>query len=229
LLLSEKSMDADVVITDFGLSAILEEEPRVYDAVGTPSYLGKLIQCEKFNNENIYSNFFFGKLAPEVLVTLDTNEGYGKEVDLWGVGVILYILFVLFYFLFAHQKNTKLMRLLLFRLCGFPPFYGDDEDEIYDKIEVGEYSFPSPYWDPISADAKDLITRFLTLDPVKRITIEEALEHPWLKGAAPQVKLDQTVEQLVKFNARRKFKVSFNFLAKKLVITNERELFLGCH
>ena len=67
--------------------------------------------------------------APEVLETLDSGEGYTQEVDLWGVGVILYIL-----------------------LCGFPPFYGDDDDEIYDKICEGYFEYPSPYWDNISDD-----------------------------------------------------------------------------
>jgi serine/threonine protein kinase len=68
-------------------------------------------------------------LAPEVLETLDTGEGYTHEVDLWGVGVIMYIL-----------------------LCGFPPFYGEDDDEIYDKICEGHYEYPSPYWDDISEE-----------------------------------------------------------------------------
>ena len=68
-------------------------------------------------------------IAPEVLETLDTGDGYKEEVDLWGLGVILYIL-----------------------LCGFPPFYGDDDDEIYDKICEGYFEYPSPYWDHISDD-----------------------------------------------------------------------------
>ena len=69
----------------------------------------------------------------------------------------------------------------LFRLCGFPPFFGDTEDEIYDKIEVGEYSFPSPYWDEVSDDAKDLISRLLDLDSERRFTSAQALDHPWVK------------------------------------------------
>ena len=72
---------------------------------------------------------FFPNIAPEVLETLDTGEGYKEEVDLWGLGVIMYIL-----------------------LCGFPPFYGDDDDEIYDKICEGFFEYPSPYWDHISDD-----------------------------------------------------------------------------
>jgi len=175
LLLSDDTMEADVIITDFGLSAILENNTVAYDAVGTPSYI-----------------------APEVLATLDDNQGYGKQVDVWGTGVILYIL-----------------------LCGFPPFYGDDEDEIYDRIEVGDYNFPSPYWDPISEEAKALIQRMLELDRNKRITVDEALEHPWVKGdTANDETLNQTVEQLAKFNARRKFKGA----VKGLIAANKLSL-----
>uniref|UniRef100_A0A7S4HNE9 phosphorylase kinase n=1 Tax=Vannella robusta TaxID=1487602 RepID=A0A7S4HNE9_9EUKA len=161
LLLSTNDEDADVLITDFGLSAVLPEDGGLlHDAVGTPSYI-----------------------APEILIALDTPQGYSYEVDVWGVGVIMYIL-----------------------LCGFTPFYGDDEDEVYDKIEEGDYSFPSPYWDKISQEAQDLISQCFELDKNKRITIDEALKHPWICEHAPEVALDDTLKELAKFNARRKFK-----------------------
>jgi serine/threonine protein kinase len=155
-------VDADVVITDFGLSAIVaDSEERLKRAVGTPGYL-----------------------APEVLETLETDEGYGREVDLWGVGVILYIL-----------------------LCGFPPFYGEDDEEVYDKICDGDYAYPSPYWDSISDSAKELIDHLLVLDPRARFTVQQALAHPWIKEHAPDRHLDTALEELAKFNARRKLKV----------------------
>jgi len=164
LLLSSKEPKADVKITDFGLSEIFDEkEPISMDhAVGTPSYL-----------------------APEVLTLLENGEPYGKEVDLWATGVILYIL-----------------------LCGFPPFYGESDDDIYDKIIDGDWSFLSPYWDNVSESAKDLISKLLTLDPKKRITAQEALAHPWIanQDSNSEEHLNQTVEQLRKFNAKRKFK-----------------------
>jgi len=164
LLLSSKQPNADVKITDFGLSQIFEDgEPMLMNnAVGTPGYL-----------------------APEVLTLLDDEQPYSKEVDLWGVGVILYIL-----------------------LCGFPPFYGDNEDEIYDKIVAGDWSFIPPFWNSVSQSAKDLITRFLTLDPKTRITVEEALNHPWIRdnNTLSEAHLGDAIVQLKKFNARRKLR-----------------------
>ena len=85
-------------------------------------------------------------------------KGYGKECDVWSLGVIIYIL-----------------------LCGFPPFYADNDALLYEKIKKGEYEFLRPYWDPISDEAKDLIRRMLTVDPKQRITCQGCLEHPWLK------------------------------------------------
>jgi len=163
LLLSTNDDDADVLITDFGLSAVLPEDgdKLLHDAVGTPSYI-----------------------APEILIALDTPQGYSYEVDVWGVGVIMYIL-----------------------LCGFTPFFGEDDDEIYDKIEEGEYSFPSPYWDKISSEAKDLIQQCFILDRNERITINDMLKHPWIcEHHQPDIALDETLKELAKFNARRKFK-----------------------
>jgi len=160
LLLSSKDPDANVLITDFGLSAILPQGERLYRAVGTPGYL-----------------------APEVLETLDTGEGYTQEVDLWGIGVIMYIL-----------------------LCGFPPFYGEDDDEIYDKICEGYFEYPSPYWDDISDEAKDLIDKLLVLDPKVRYNCEQVLNHKWITDNTRTDVLGSTIAELKKFNARRKLR-----------------------
>uniref|UniRef100_A0A3B4XEW9 Protein kinase domain-containing protein n=1 Tax=Seriola lalandi dorsalis TaxID=1841481 RepID=A0A3B4XEW9_SERLL len=79
----------------------------------------------------------------------------------WSLGVIVYIL-----------------------LCGFPPFYADNDAQLYEKIKRGEFEFLRPYWDPISLEAKDMVRRMLTVDPKKRITCEEAMQHPWLRSEA---------------------------------------------
>lgn len=92
-------------------------------------------------------------VAPEIL----SEHEYGYEVDIWSCGVLLYVL-----------------------LCGFPPFYADNDTELYKMIQGGAYSFPSPYWDDISDMAKDLIRAILVVDPSKRLTPKEALIHPFI-------------------------------------------------
>jgi len=135
ILLKDTSEDAEIKITDFGLSKIfssdLEGEVTMKTACGTPGYV-----------------------APEVLM----HDVYSSQVDLWSVGVIVYIL-----------------------LCGFPPFYGDNDNQMFRKIKAGQYKFLSPYWDPISADAKEFVSQLLTVDWQKRMDAQQALDHRWLK------------------------------------------------
>lgn len=91
-------------------------------------------------------------VAPEVL-----NRQYTKSCDIWSIGVITYIL-----------------------LCGYPPFYGDSDTQIFQSVRTGIYDFPSPDWDTISQDAKDFIDALLQLDPKKRPTTEQALSSKWI-------------------------------------------------
>ncbi|KAH9099353.1 hypothetical protein Ae201684P_018369 [Aphanomyces euteiches] len=87
---------------------------------------------------------------------------YDKSCDLWSIGVITYIL-----------------------LCGYPPFYGDSDPEIFASVRSGKYSYDTPEWVGVSAEAKDLIDHLLLLDASKRLTAAQALQHPWLSGSAP--------------------------------------------
>lgn len=91
-------------------------------------------------------------VAPEVL-----KREYTKSCDIWSIGVITYIL-----------------------LCGYPPFYGDSDAQIFDSVRSGTFDYPSPDWDDISDSAKDFIKSLLKLDPSKRLTANQALEHRWL-------------------------------------------------
>jgi serine/threonine protein kinase len=91
-------------------------------------------------------------LAPEVL----RRKPYGKAIDLWSVGVITYIL-----------------------LCGYPPFYHENDTELFKQIMRGDYEFDSPYWDTISSEAKDFIRHLMDLDPKKRYDCAQSLAHPW--------------------------------------------------
>uniref|UniRef100_A0A4W3ILC3 Calcium/calmodulin-dependent protein kinase (CaM kinase) II beta 1 n=1 Tax=Callorhinchus milii TaxID=7868 RepID=A0A4W3ILC3_CALMI len=124
-----------------------------------------------------------GYLSPEVL----RKEAYGKPVDIWACGVILYIL-----------------------LVGYPPFWDEDQHKLYQQIKAGAYDFPSPEWDTVTPEAKNLINQMLTINPAKRITATEALKHPWVcqrSTVASMMHRQETVECLKKFNARRKLKV----------------------
>lgn len=94
-------------------------------------------------------------VAPEVL--LNEKQGYDFACDMWSVGVILYVL-----------------------LCGFCPFFDECTPALFASITSGNYSFPSPYWDHISEDAKDLVRHLLVVDPKRRFTPDQALEHRWL-------------------------------------------------
>ncbi|KAG0744924.1 hypothetical protein G6F57_008901 [Rhizopus arrhizus] len=94
-----------------------------------------------------------GYVAPEVLL----GTGHGTPVDLWSVGVIMYTL-----------------------LSGYTPFYGEDQNELFDAIINGQYDFDEDYWSEISGEAKLLVNKLLTHDPKERITAEEALNDPWI-------------------------------------------------
>ncbi|NXC75336.1 KCC4 kinase, partial [Anhinga anhinga] len=119
--------------------------------------------------------------APEIL----HGCPYGPEVDMWSVGVITYIL-----------------------LCGFEPFFDPRGDQyMYSRILTCDYEFVSPWWDEVSLNAKDLVRKLIVLDPQKRLTVYQALEHPWVTGkAAKFAHMDSTQKKLQEFNARRKLK-----------------------
>ncbi|XP_026066600.1 calcium/calmodulin-dependent protein kinase type II subunit beta-like isoform X17 [Carassius auratus] len=160
LLLASKCKNAAVKLADFGLAIEVQGDQQAwFGFAGTPGYL-----------------------SPEVL----RKEAYGKPVDIWACGVILYIL-----------------------LVGYPPFWDEDQHKLYQQIKAGAYDFPSPEWDTVTPEAKNLINQMLTINPSKRITAQEALKHPWVcqrSTVASMMHRQETVECLKKFNARRKLK-----------------------
>ncbi|KAK3950756.1 putative calcium/calmodulin-dependent protein kinase [Pseudoneurospora amorphoporcata] len=160
LLFRTPEDNADLLIADFGLSRIMDEEQFhvLTTTCGTPGYM-----------------------APEIF----KKTGHGKPVDLWALGVITYFL-----------------------LCGYTPFDRDSDFEEMQAILNADYSFtPLEYWRGVSDSGKDFIRRCLTIDPDKRMTAHEALQHPFVAGWAADGNADKGANLLptVKknFNARR--------------------------
>lgn len=127
-----------------------------------------------------------GYVAPEVLQNDGTGKGYSNEVDMWSCGVILYIL-----------------------LCGFPPFYEEAMPDLFAQILDGRYDYPSPYWDAISASAKDLINHLLVVNPRDRLTASQARAHPFIAGtAASPMPIEHFQEKMAEWNAKRRLKAA---------------------
>jgi serine/threonine protein kinase len=66
-------------------------------------------------------------------------------------------------------------------LVGYPPFRGQSDVEILKKVKVGQYVLDPVDWEQVSSGAKDLISKMLEKDPVKRISAEAALQHEWIQ------------------------------------------------
>ncbi|XP_006630769.1 caM kinase-like vesicle-associated protein [Lepisosteus oculatus] len=156
--------NSKIVISDFHLAKL--ENGLIKDPCGTPEYL-----------------------APEVV----GRQRYGRPVDCWAIGVIMYIL-----------------------LSGNPPFYDETDDEDYEnhdknlfrKILAGNYEFDSPYWDDISDSAKELVARLMEVDQDQRLTAQEAINHEWISGNAASDKniKDGVCAQIEKNFAKAKWK-----------------------
>ncbi|XP_015690233.2 calcium-dependent protein kinase 11 [Oryza brachyantha] len=157
-LFIDQKEDSPLKAIDFGLSIFFRPGETFTDVVGSPYYV-----------------------APEVLL-----KHYGREVDVWSAGVIIYIL-----------------------LSGVPPFWDESEQGIFEQVLKGDLDFSSEPWPNISESAKDLVRKMLIRDPKKRLTAHEALCHPWVcvDGVAPDKPLDSAVlSRLKQFSAMNKLK-----------------------
>ncbi|KAI0340427.1 Pkinase-domain-containing protein [Trametopsis cervina] len=176
LLFRTKKEDADIMIADFGLSRMMEEEKlkTLTEICGTPGYM-----------------------APEIFL----KTGHGKPVDVWAMGVITYFL-----------------------LCGYTPFDRDTQQQEMEAIIAGDYKFePEEYWENVSETAKDFVRTCLTVDPTRRPTAAEALQHKWLADTQPHFvedgegRMADLLPGIVKaFDARKTFrKAVFSMMAMK--------------
>lgn len=158
ILLASKENSAPIKIADFGVAVEIGEEGYITSGrIGTPHFM-----------------------SPEVI----NREQYGKPVDIWGCGVVLFIL-----------------------LSGSYPFHGTGE-KIYESIKKGIRLMRPKIWDSISDEAKDLVKKMLAQDQNDRLTAREALQHPWLsnRNVPQRIHLQDSVDEMKKFNARRKLK-----------------------
>ncbi|CAI2365235.1 unnamed protein product [Moneuplotes crassus] len=135
-------------------------------------------------------------VAPEVL------EGeYQKSCDMWSIGVITYVI-----------------------LCGYPPFYGKTDEEIYQKIEALDYEFPIKDWKKISPSAKDFINKLLLKDPLKRMNPTQAMKHTWLMPSENENMLDlEVINRLKSFQAPRRLQTEFLLVLSNYIKADEVE------
>jgi calcium/calmodulin-dependent protein kinase I len=153
-LLSAGEGEKEVVkVADFGFAKNFGEE-KLVTSCGSPGYV-----------------------APEVL----TEDTYTNAVDMWSVGVIVYIL-----------------------LSGYPPFYDESPPKIFKKITEAKYDFDDPVWEEVSDLAKDLIKKLLVKNPEERLSAAKCLEHPWIAGGAENRNVKGSLIRLQEYNKVRK-------------------------
>ena len=171
-----------IKLADFGLAKQLNDKNIAQTPCGTTGYTApEVFQCRNNNNNNnnnnsnnsnkssggsgsgsssgsIYHQLFKSSKSKVKTKSKQLSiTNYSKSVDIWSLGCVLYTL-----------------------LCGFPPFYNDDIEILTNNVINGKFEFLKPWWDEISNDAKDLVSKMLIIDPNERITIDEIWNHPWI-------------------------------------------------
>jgi len=124
-----------------------------------------------------------GYVAPEII----SGYPYGTSVDCWALGVILYIL-----------------------LCGYPPFYDDNQQNLFRAIKKGKFKFEAEFWDDVSDSAKDLINGLLVVDSENRFNAEDVLQHPWIKESGTEKDITPALDKLKGYQNRRRLKKHVN-------------------
>jgi len=180
LLLSSKEADATVKVADFGFAKQLKKDTDLYETLGTPPYM-----------------------APEIVLLRNEDEdypGYGRPVDVWALGICLYIL-----------------------LSGIHPFQIDDEEKMLCNIESGKWPWKGSNWEFVSEDAKALITSMMEPDVKKRFTIQQCLDSKWIASNNRDEALGGVQESIKTFQAKKKLKGAIG----AVVATQKLSLLLG--
>ncbi|CAD8150941.1 unnamed protein product [Paramecium pentaurelia] len=135
-------------------------------------------------------------IAPEVL-----GQNYTEKCDIWSCGVILYIL-----------------------LCGYPPFTGKNEQEIFEKVKLGRLKFPNEEWDLISKEAKHLIQKMIQVDVNLRYSASQVMSDPWFQKHAINQPINKKVlDNLSKFQATSEFRTAIvQYIVSQM--TNHKEI-----
>ncbi|KAL9178277.1 hypothetical protein ACHAXT_001705 [Thalassiosira profunda] len=180
LLLQYKHSDSEIKIADFGFAKKATNDHSLDTMCGTPGYV-----------------------APEIL----NRETYGTKVDMWSMGVILFIM-----------------------LGGYPPFYADNPRELLRLTKKGQFEFDPEYWGEISGGAKDMICSLIVTDPAKRSSADDVLAHPWInedKRRLRQMSLAKTQVELKKYLARMRFKKAIHSILFVNTFTGANAVFAG--
>ena len=180
----------NIVHRDLKLENILISDKEFVEKTGEEYFDIKIID---FGNARIFeqtlsTNSIVGSsyyIAPEVFL-----KKYNRECDLWSAGVILYILVV-----------------------GSPPFDGISEKRIFSSIKAGVFDKKNKRWNQASLEVKDLITKLLVYEPNKRLTANEALQHPWFQKMnsnilyynIPKYEIFECIQNLLSYNIKSKF------------------------
>ena len=166
---------AEIKIIDFGLARKFGME-KMHTVVGTPYYM-----------------------APEVL-----RGSYGKECDVWSLGVLIYFL-----------------------LSGRPPFFALFEDDIFKKITTGKFNFKGDEWETTSPQVKDLIAKMLVVDINKRITLPAVMQHEWFTMSDRQRRIShvpvQILDKLKNYKTPKKLKQEAMRVIVKLLSVEQIE------
>jgi serine/threonine protein kinase len=157
ILFDSNDDDAKIKITDFGLSKVFSSEDQQqqnsnFSMKVMEEKLAAFLECGETYKEQLRGTI--GYMSPELILTGHCS----KATDVFAAGVVLYIL-----------------------LCGRPPFNSKSNREVLERTARGIYKISGGEWDAISSDAKDLVQRMLTTNPLERITTAQILQHPWLR------------------------------------------------